>query len=91
MRHDSRVPVTESLSVVLRRALDGLLEQVFPGGRSDTGFEEVRRLLEAVPLASGEFGVAVNRLENARRYLHAGEHGAARYELCLLRRSLGGK
>lgn len=38
--------------------------------------------------ASEEFGLAVNRLENARHYLQSGEYGAAHYELRLLRGSL---
>jgi hypothetical protein len=45
-------------------------------------------VLEALPLTTAEFATARNRLENARSYLEAGERGAARYELRLLRRSL---
>lgn len=45
---------------------------------------ELSGLFEALPLASDEFALACRRLENARRYLSAGERGAARYELQLL-------
>jgi hypothetical protein len=51
-------------------------------------FERLRLLLEALPLDTTDFGLAVNRLANARHYLESGECGAARYELRLLRRSL---
>ena len=50
--------------------------------------ERLRLLLDALPLATAEFGLALNRLANARHYLESGECGAARYELRLLRRSL---
>jgi hypothetical protein len=45
-------------------------------------------LLQALPLDTTEFALAVNRLANARHYLESGEYGAARFELRLLRRSL---
>ena len=41
-------------------------------------------LLESLPLTTSEFSVAMNRLNNARRYLESDERGAARYELRLL-------
>jgi hypothetical protein len=50
--------------------------------------ERLAILLKALPLDTTEFALAVNRLVNARRYLESGEHGAARFELRLLRRSL---
>jgi hypothetical protein len=49
---------------------------------------EAAHLLEALPLSTGEFAVASNRLGNARRYLDAGERGAAQYEVQLLIRGV---
>ena len=37
---------------------------------------EATHLLEALPLSTVEFVVASIRLNNARRYLDSGEHGA---------------
>jgi hypothetical protein len=51
-------------------------------------FERLRLLLEALPLDTAQFGLALNRLANAHHYLESGEWGAAWYELRLLRRSL---
>ena len=45
----------------------------------------LRYILDATPLHSDEYMVMVNRLGNVRRYLAAGEHGAAIYELRLFR------
>lgn len=49
---------------------------------------EAAQLLEALPLGTGDFVVACNRLNNARRYLDWGERGAAHYEVQLLIRSM---
>jgi len=46
--------------------------------------QEVRDLLESLPLASGEYSTATNRLRNTHRYLVSEERGAARYELQML-------
>jgi hypothetical protein len=51
-------------------------------------FEEFFAMLAALPLSSSEFGLAGNRLNNAQRYLHSAERGAAKYELELLERTL---
>jgi hypothetical protein len=50
--------------------------------------DEVRSLLESLPLSTGEYGVAKNRLRNAQRYLTSQERGAARFELRMLAGSL---
>jgi hypothetical protein len=68
--------------------LDRLLAAVERGPGRVTDLEQVRPLLEALPLTRTEFSLAVNRLANVRRYLESGECGAARYELRLLRKSL---
>ncbi len=49
-----------------------------------TAFQEVRMLLEALPLSEHDFSVATRRLENAQMYFAAGEFGAGKYELRLL-------
>jgi len=45
---------------------------------------DTQLMMESLPLASGEYAVASNRLRNARRYLQSDERGAAAYELRLL-------
>ncbi len=77
--------ISESLRVRLRQSLEDLLERVSLATGPVRGFEQVRQALEAMPLASAEFSLAVNRLANAQRYLKSGEPGAALFELRLLR------
>jgi hypothetical protein len=43
--------------------------------------QEAADQLEALPLSCDEFGIACSRLQNAKRYIQAGERGAARWEL----------
>ena len=81
-------PRAESLGIDLSLALENLLARIAGGDRRPVGFVRVRELLEALPLASADFGIAVNRIANAQRYLCDGEFAAARYELNLLRPSL---
>ncbi len=50
--------------------------------------QHVRELLDSLPLPTGDYGTATNRLRNAHRYLVSHEHGAARFELQLLAGSL---
>ena len=45
---------------------------------------DLRDMLNSLPLDSEDFGVAINRLKNCYRYLCSNEIGAARYELKLL-------
>jgi hypothetical protein len=80
--------ITECVRALLCEGLGELLGRPAGHPTSAACWEPLRLLLEALPLDSTEFGLAVNRLANARRYLEAGEDGAARYELRLLRRSL---
>ena len=53
-------------------------------GQVNGQLSEVRELLEAPPLASGDFCRAANNLKNAERYLRSQEAGAAGYELRML-------
>jgi hypothetical protein len=80
--------ITESNRAALRAGLDGLLGLAFDHESSVICTGRLRPLLEALPLDTTEFGLAVNRLKNAQHYMETGEHGAARFELRLLRRSL---
>jgi hypothetical protein len=88
MTRHAPVSILESLCVLLRAADDRLRTQPARDGDTVVNFEQIRQALEALPLASAEFGLAVKRLVNARHYLQSGEYGAARFELRLLRRSL---
>ena len=63
--------------------LETLAEQV-KHGNVDGQLSEVRALLEALPLSSGDFSRVLNNLKNAERYLQSNEHGAAAWELRML-------
>jgi hypothetical protein len=47
-------------------------------------FDNLRTLIESLPLASSDFSLAGNYLRKAQRYLRSNEIGAALYELRLL-------
>ena len=76
----------------IRKELRQTIEQLLRGLRRDFNvlddLQEVRDLLDSLPLATGEYGIASNRLRNAHGYLVSQERGAARYELRLLAGSL---
>jgi hypothetical protein len=88
MQPHAHFPNTESVHALFRVGLDELLRQTSDHKPPVAPFERLRFLLEALPLDTTQFGLAVNRLANARHYLESGEIGAARYELRVLRRSL---
>jgi len=88
MPQSQNVSIAESVHRSLCQALDGLAAQASHKGGCTLDCEPIRRMLEAFPLASDDFGRAINRLTNASDYLRSGERGAAQYELRLLRRSL---
>ena len=80
-----------SIDEIWRTALSRLrclTAQVAHGHEASFAFEEFFAMLAALPLSSDEFGLAGNRLNNARRYLQSAERGAAGYELRLLERTL---
>jgi hypothetical protein len=72
--------------------LAGLLDRLLHGdGDGDAclnGLNAAELLLQTLPLASEPFGVAMNRIRNARRYLRSREVGAAHFELRLLASTL---
>jgi hypothetical protein len=88
MQLNAHSSITDPLRALLCASLDEMLAQPSAQKTTIACFERLRLLLEVLPLASTEFALAVNRLTNARHHLQVGEHGAARYELHLLRRNL---
>ncbi len=97
MAQHSHAPVTDSLKVedicleAVKRieAIQALLSRDAKAADAVGNlFANVKRLLDALPLNTEEFGLAGNRLQNAGRYLRSRERGAACYELKLLSLSL---
>jgi hypothetical protein len=88
MRQQLNVSVVDVRRLQFLQMLDRLLTQAVRGPGPVIDLKQVRPILEALPLTSTEFGLAINRLANARHYQESGEYGAACYELRLLRRSL---
>jgi hypothetical protein len=80
--------ILEQIGLHACTLLDDIIEPVFSSGCPASRSRDAREVLEVLPLTTAEFVTARNRLENARSYPEAGERGAARYELRLLRRSL---
>jgi hypothetical protein len=77
----------DSVRAHVRERITAFLDHAQAGGEGDAEFNQARLALECLPLSRGEYATAINRLMNARSYFHAGESGAARFELRLL---LGG-
>ena len=70
------------------RAVAAVLVRVCRGSCPERLLGRARACLQALPLSTGAFALAVCRLDNARTYLRAGETGAAAFELRLLLGSL---
>lgn len=91
-----RTQVRNDIDHAWRRLLLAIERLLHPEPQSCTeqaeSLQDLGALLETLPLTSGEFATAHNRIRNARRYLQASEPGAARYELrllaCLLKNQL---
>lgn len=69
---------------LLSGVLDRLLQRAEDNEANFDDLHAAELLLQTLPLASEPFGVAMNRIRNAHRYLESSEPGAARYELRLL-------
>ncbi len=68
------------------RALAALLLGIREGHAGlEADIRRAGRRLHALPLPPDEWALARSRLRNARCYLRAGERGAARFEIRLLR------
>jgi len=70
------------------KLLTKLTQQLREGLSGNTELEDMRFLLETLPLTTEQFGLATNRIQNAYRYFKASERGAARWELDALRQQL---
>ena len=74
----------DELRNLLAQCLSPLMDQETDADLWKDQLTVAAMLLESLPLSTSEFGLAMNRLNNARRYLKSNECGAARYELRLL-------
>ena len=83
-REQIRVPSPDEVRHELVQHLRRLIVQDLKADGWKEQLTQAAMLLESLPLTTSEFGVATNRLNNARRYLEFDEQGAARYELRLL-------
>jgi hypothetical protein len=86
--HKADFSITDVIRAVLRDVLDEFLDECSGHVDPVPYLEQSLLLLQALPLDTTEYGLAMNRLANARHYLESAEYGAARFELRLLRRSL---
>ena len=84
----SRLNTTQDVYQLATGSLVRLIRRLESGDDPSDDFPVVRQLLESLPMATGEFGLATNRLKNARRYLQSREPGGARWELAALLDSL---
>jgi hypothetical protein len=64
------------------------LLRLHDGQRTNGEVDDLRILLETLPLSTDEFGLACNRVTNAKGYLQSNELGAAMWELRALRQQL---
>lgn len=83
-QHDTLEQVTRSVIQCVNRLLT---KRCLDESALDD-FQAAVSMLEALPLATDQFGLACSRLNNARHYLRYTEPGAARYELRLVVGSL---
>ena len=71
----------ESAYLPVLSAVQQLYCRIVANDASDVDFEESMYLLETLPLASAEYGVARLRLQNASQYCDVTETGAAAWEV----------
>jgi hypothetical protein len=90
MRYD--IPTTATtvgqIAQSVNQCLGRLLQKRLLDEAAQDDLAAVRSLLEAMPLATDQLGLACTRLQNAQHYLRYAEPGAAWYELRLLACSL---
>jgi hypothetical protein len=67
MEQNAHFPITEPLRAFLREGLDELLKQPSDDMLPGPCLEQLRLLLEALPLDTTEFSLAVNRLANTEQ------------------------
>lgn len=80
---DNQVAIADVFNPVLS-ALMRLVQKARQGVVSLGEVDQLEGLLQSLPLASNDYGIAINRLSNARRYLQSTETGAACWELNIL-------
>lgn len=78
----------ESVFAPVLKQAEVLLRTLETRRAVQTEMEDLAGLLETLPLASNEFGLACTRVSNAQRYLDSAERGAARWELDAMVRQL---
>jgi hypothetical protein len=90
MHHDIPSTATTAAQIAqsVNQCLGRLLEKRLLDEAARDDFAAARSMLEAMPLATDQFGLACTRLQNAQHYLRYTEPGAAWYELRLLASSL---
>ena len=77
-------PTTEYISQLVIRRLVQLQAKSDWDEDALSDYQTAHSLLESILMSTDDFLLACTRLENAERYLHHAEPGAARYELQLL-------
>ena len=78
--NDNPVAIADVFNPVLS-TLMRLIQKARQGVVNIGEIDQLEDLLQTLPLASDDFGFAINRLGNAKRYLQSAETGAARWEL----------
>jgi hypothetical protein len=62
-------------------SIHNLLDELTTTPNPDFFWHDLEKRLRALPLATADFALFLNRLRNARSYVDSGEPGAARFEL----------
>ncbi len=91
---DAQLTETTTLDRIYQPVLSELgqlLAAIRTGSAIGRDFYETACLLESLPLATDEFGLARTRLGNASRYWHTNERGAATWEVCTLMKQIQNK
>lgn len=81
----------DSVYLPVVTALGRLFRRVTDGGSFLADFDDVIFLLETLPLATDEFGIARLRLLTAKGYRSANEIGAASWEIRTVMQQLRGR
>ncbi|MCI0333164.1 MAG: hypothetical protein L0228_08075 [Planctomycetes bacterium] len=82
------LPIVDQCCRRMEFAVKALIEEAKAEATWTESYAEATELLESVPLSSGAFELARQRLRNALDYCCEGEFGAACFELRRLRNQL---
>ena len=80
----------DQLTSDVMRSVHTVIEQTTDATAPVDDMSDILTLLNALPMSTSEFGLAINRVKNACQYLRSNTPGAARYELRMLLGSLQG-